>query len=44
MSSNGALKNYHGALEVNLETCAKGTKMEGLQIAFVCDLIHCNFS
>ena len=44
MSSNGVSKNYREALEVNLETCDKWTKMEGLKIAFVYDLIHCNFS
>ena len=27
MSSNGPSKNYCGALEVNLKTCAKGTKL-----------------
>ena len=26
-SSNGPLRNYRGALEVNLRTCAKGTKL-----------------
>ena len=31
MSSNRPLKNYYGALEVNLKTCVKGKKMEGLQ-------------
>ena len=27
ISSNGSSKNYCGALEVNLKTCAKGTKL-----------------
>ena len=27
MSSNGPPRNYYGALEVNLKTCAKGTKL-----------------
>ena len=26
MSSNGSPRNYYGKLEVNLKTCAKGTK------------------
>ena len=26
-SSNGPPRNYRGALEVNLKTCAKGTKL-----------------
>ena len=28
MSSNGPPGNYCGALEVNLKTCAKGTKLK----------------
>ena len=28
MSSNGLPRNYCGALEVNLKTCAKGTKLK----------------
>ena len=27
MSNNGPPRNYYGALEVNLKTCAKGTKL-----------------
>ena len=27
MSSNGPPRNYYGVLEVNLKTCAKGTKL-----------------
>ena len=27
MSNNGPLRHYYGALEMNLKTCTKGTKM-----------------
>ena len=36
MSSNGPPRNYYGALEVNLKTCAKGTKLRVYNFLVFC--------
>ena len=44
MSSNGPPRNYRGVLEVNLQTCAKGTKWRVYILSLFFFLLFCFIS